>query len=389
MRLTDLTVKNLVVEGGQRTFFDDSLKGFGVRVSPKSKTFVLVIHRRNCNKWETLGRYPLVSLAKAREEAKNRLSAIQLGLRFEEPTVIFSDAYETFLASYKAKNRKKTVYEMERIVKRHLMPKLRHELLTDITTDQCTKIIDKLIGTPAECAATYTAARTLFRWMARRRMMPRSPLENVPIPVNKAARSRALTDDELVAVWRACHSLDNLNPEFAAIVKLLLLTGQRKGQVALLAGEWVDRVAQRIAWPAEVMKGKRVHTIPLPPVAFAIVKPRPEKGFVFLGRDKEKPFNGFSKCKAELDERANIAPWTLHDLRRTFSTGIAKLGVLPHIKEMLLAHSTAKDPVEAIYDLHQYEAEMRDALNRWECHVRALLDKTGQADAPARNIRAA
>src|SRR5437773_2373667 len=108
MKLTDLAVKNLAVESGQRSFFDDTLRGFGVRVSPKSKTFVLVIHRGNRNRWETLGRYPVVSLAKAREEARNRLSAVQLGIRPETPVMTFEEAYTLFLASYKAKNRDKT-----------------------------------------------------------------------------------------------------------------------------------------------------------------------------------------------------------------------------------------------------------------------------------------
>jgi integrase len=114
------------------------------------------------------------------------------------------------------------------------------------------------------------------------------------------------------------------------------------------------------------MKGKREHTLPVAATAMTILAPLPEIGFLFRARGKSTPFNGFSTCKAVFDERAKIAPWTLHDLRRTFSTGVARLGVAPHIKEMLLAHATAKDPVEAIYDLHTYESAMRQALEKWE-----------------------
>src|SRR5205823_4302556 len=102
MRLTDLTIRSLAVERGQKMFFDDSLTGFGIRVSPHSKTFVLVIHRGYRNKWETLGKYPIVSLADAREEARNRLSRIQLRNGPDMPVMKFKDAYALFLASYKA-----------------------------------------------------------------------------------------------------------------------------------------------------------------------------------------------------------------------------------------------------------------------------------------------
>src|SRR5262249_49965707 len=163
-------------------------------------------------------------------------------------------------------------------------------------------------------------SRTLFRWFARRRTIARSPLENVPFPVNNPARRRVLTNSELCAVWRTCHTLGNLNPEFATIVKLLLLTGQRKGQVAQLRGEWIDRDAGRVEWPAEAMKSKRPHTLPAAPVTKAILDSLPRKGFVFLARGKTTPFNGFSKCKTAFDKRAKIASWTLHDLRRTFAT---------------------------------------------------------------------
>lgn len=373
MRLTDLTVKNLSVERGQRTFFDDTMPGFGVRVSPKSRTFVLVIHRRGKNKWETLGKYPVVSLSKAREEARNRLSTVQLRKGPEMPVMAFTEAYELFLASYKAKNRPKTVYEMERVVRRHLTPKFGHSLIAEISTHELATLIERLMPTPAECLATFKAARTIFRWAARRRILERSPLEGVEPPVKIAHRTRVLNDDELRIVWNTSNSLGNLNPEFATIVKLLILTGQREGQIAKLRGEWIDRDAKTITWPAEAMKSGRPHILPLASMALATLQALPRSGFVFRARGKETPFSGFSACKASFDRRVVIPHWTLHDLRRTFSTDIAKLRVPPHIKEMLLAHSTAKDPIEAIYDLHTYEPEMRDALGAWEAKLTTLL----------------
>jgi len=373
MKLSDLAVKNLAVENGQKVFFDDTMPGFGVRVSPNSKTFVLITRRRNRTKWETLGKYPIVSLAKAREEAKTRLSTAQLRKGPEIPDMCFEEAYEAFLTGYKAKSRPKTVYEMERVVKRHLMPKFKGVFIGDISTHELTTLIERLLPTPSECLALFKATRTIFRRLARRRLIERSPLEGVEAPVKPAPRTRVLNDEELRVVWETCVSQSNLNPEFSSIVKLLILTGQREGQIAKLRGEWIDLAARYVTWPAAAMKGNRQHVVPVAPMATAILAPLPKTGVLFRARGKDTPFNGFSKCKAVFDTRAKIAPWTLHDLRRTFATGVARLGIAPHIKEMLLAHATAKDPVEAIYDLHTYEDEMREALERWEAKLQSLL----------------
>src|SRR5579884_3525146 len=96
MKLTDLTVRNLSVEQGRKTFFDSTLKGFGIRITPASKTWVLVVHRRNRNEWETLGRYPVVTLAKARKAATDRLALIQLGQDRKTLALPLSEAFELF-----------------------------------------------------------------------------------------------------------------------------------------------------------------------------------------------------------------------------------------------------------------------------------------------------
>jgi integrase len=120
---------------------------------------------------------------------------------------------------------------------------------------------------------------------------------------------------------------------------------------------------------------KRQHSIPLTPMAAALLI-SPPKGFVFPARGKDSAFNGFSKSKQAFDNQLDgVEPWTLHDLRRTFSTGLARLRVPPHIKEMLLSHVSAKDPVEAIYDRYNYMDEQREALLKWEAKLQALLSK--------------
>src|SRR5215213_10554360 len=113
MRLTDLTVKNLSVPEGRKTFFDDTLTGFGVRVTPRSKTWVLVIHRHNRNEWETLGKYPVVSLATARKAAADRLATIQLGQDSASAELSFAEAFALFKQTHTARQRETTRIEVE------------------------------------------------------------------------------------------------------------------------------------------------------------------------------------------------------------------------------------------------------------------------------------
>ena len=368
--LTDLAIKSLPTpERGQRTYVDGAIPGFGVRVSPGgTKTFTLVHgpHRKRT----TLGRYPIVSLAKARKAAQDILAARQLGIHHEAPRTTFEDGYALFLNVYKAKNRPKTVYEMERLVKRHLMPAFRRYQLVDLSTQDIAAVIEALVDTPTECESAFVSARTIFRWFARRKLIKASPLADLEPPARSASRDRVLTDTELAEVLRKAVDEDSI---FGEIVQLLIITGQRKSQIAHLRAEYIDHGGGLISWPAEAMK-KRPHSIPLTPMARAILPTTPTRGFLFRARGKDSPFNGFSTAKEDFDKRLEgVAPWTLHDLRRTFSTGLARLRVSPHIKEMLLSHVSAKNAVEAIYDRYTYIDEQREALLKWENHLQALL----------------
>ena len=368
--LTDLSVKNLAApERGQRTYLDRSIPGFGVRVSQGgTKTFTLMHgpHR----KLLTLGRYPIVSLARARKRAQDILAEKQLGIHYEAPRMTFEEGYAIFLKGYQAKNRRKTVYEMERIVRRHLMPAFRRYPLADISTEDIAAVIERLYATPAECQSTFVAARTIFRRFARRKLIKTSPLADMEPPTRPSAREHVLTDTELAEVLRKAIDADST---FGEIVQLLIITGQRKSQIAHLRGEFIDRPGKLVTWPSTVMKN-RAHSIPLTPMAEMILKHAPAEGLVFKARGKDSAFNGFSASKEDFDNMLNnVRHWRLHDLRRTFSTGLARLRVPPHIKEMLLSHQSAKDPVEAIYDRYTYLDEQREALIKWENHLHTLV----------------
>jgi integrase len=212
---------------------------------------------------------------------------------------------------------------------------------------------------------------TFFRWCVRRRFLKHSPLDGVDVP-KAPARKRVLTDDELVKVYLEAQATSY---PFGPMVQLLILTGQRRGEIAGLHSSWLSGVEKTLTLPEGFAKNSREHVVPLGPLALGVLGPLRSNGLLFPRRGcEDKPFCGFSKSKKSFDEGLeDVAPWTLHDLRRTFSTNLAKLGVAPHIKEALLNHISAKSEVEAIYDLYTYLPEMRDAILKWEQQLAGLL----------------
>jgi len=369
MKLTDLSIRVLKAPAkGQATYLDNGLKGFGVRVSQGgTKSFVLV-HGKSRERI-TIGRYPVISLADARTAARRILAEETLG-QHRAKAVRFEDAFDLYVANHcKQHLRLSTAKETERLLRR-LMPKLRHEKLHEIETDRLVKIIEGYISTPSEARHIFVAARGFLRWCVKRQLLKYSPLNDVEAPTKPSTRERTLTDAELVAIWRAADD----GSAYSTILRLLILTGQRRAQIGSLHADFIDGAAAVITWPPHTMKNNRAHTIPITPMVAAMLSQLPKGGYLFPARGKDSPFNGFSPSKRYFDKKVeDVAPWTIHDFRRTFSTGIAKLRVAPHIKEMLLAHSAAKDPVEAIYDKHTYLSEKREALLLWEAKVQTLL----------------
>jgi integrase len=168
---------------------------------------------------------------------------------------------------------------------------------------------------------------------------------------------------------------------FGTITKLLILTGQRRTEIGSLRREWIK--ADRIEFPVAIMKAKKAHTIPLSPMASDILGAIDIKdGFLFPARRRgdrkkgDRAFNGWSKDKAILEKRIGpgIPQWGLHDLRRTASTRWAELGVLPHLNDMLCAHTIqGVSAVHRVYNLATYLEPMRDALQKWQDYIQALL----------------
>jgi integrase len=214
-----------------------------------------------------------------------------------------------------------------------------------------------------------------LRWCVRRRHIPHSPIEGLELPARPGSRKRVLTDDELARILTVARDFG----VFGTYIQLLALTGQRRTEIASLHSSWIDRGDMRtITLPAAITKNKQEHTFPFGPMVSERLVTLPTEGLLFPGRHSDKPMSGFGPLKSSLDAKiaelfGEMAHWQLHDLRRTFSTGLARLGVLPHVKETFLNHTSAKTDVERIYDRYQYLPEMRAAIILWENHCASLL----------------
>ena len=243
-------------------------------------------------------------------------------------------------------------------------------------------------------ARARTALSTLFNWALREGLdIPGNPVLGTNRPQQPKSRDRVLTEGELAEIWRACGVDD-----YGRIVRLLIVTAQRREEVGGMQWRELDCVAGRWILPGARTKNHREHILPLVSDAVALLPPRQtSRDYVFGGGprregDDHRGFSGWSKSKAALDARilaarkkvdpdADPLPhWTLHDLRRTAATIMAdRLGVLPHIVEAILNHvSGHRAGVAGVYNRALYQAEIRDALQRWTQHLLWIMPRAGE-----------
>lgn len=370
MRLTDLQIRKLKPpERGQRTHYDEALRGFGVRVSQGgSKSFVVMFGRDR--RLRTIGRYQEMSLADARIEAKR----VQADMALDQVTapalvrqITFSDARERFLRDCDGRTRPRTVFEYRRLITRHFH---YEKDIAELTRTDIMGVIDKLKRTPSEQKHAFVAIRTMLNWCRKRGWLEASPVPALAFAT--AERNHVLSKKELKLVLQRAKTFGY---PFGPITKLLILTGQRRGEVGGLRRSWIE--GNLLILPANFTKNRREHVVPLGAMARAVIKELPEgTDLLFPARGREEvAFSGWSKAKRAFDEPVEIAPYTLHDLRRTFSSTMARLGTPIHVTEKLLNHvSGTISGVAAVYNRHSYLEEMRTAIDAYEAHIAKLID---------------
>jgi integrase len=297
---------------------------------------------------------------------------------------------ERFLKRQSERLRPRTLVEVERHLNVHLKALHRHQISAvdrGVIAAQLTKLAAEKGATVADHARTSLS--TLFSWAMREGLVESNPVVATNRLLEPVSRDRVLSDAELRDIWNACRDDD-----YGRIVKLLLLTGQRREEISALRWSEVNPDTALISLPKERTKNNRAHEVPLSDPALAAL-PSPRLGRDFLFGDGEGSFTGFSKAKAKLDARINsaradrgekpMADWRLHDLRRTVATRLSDLGVQPHVVQAALNHvSGHKAGVAGIYNRSAYSPEKRAALNRWGEHITALVEGIDRKVVPLR-----
>jgi integrase len=251
------------------------------------------------------------------------------------------------------------------------------------------RVLDGLAKNGRIAMACRTAAYgwTCYQWAVKRGALEANPFMNVPLS-SVAKRDRVLLDAELAAIWKAADRPGS----FDAMVRMLILTGQRRGEVAGMAWDELDDDLSAWTIPASRAKNGVAHVVPLSPQAqdFLRAVPRQEGSrFVFPGF--RGPFTGFGKAKAALDARSGVAGWRLHDLRRTVATGLQRLAVRLEVTEAVLNHvSGSRAGIVGVYQRYDYADEKRAALAAWGERVVAIVEDREPAVAarPPRARRA-
>jgi integrase len=221
---------------------------------------------------------------------------------------------------------------------------------------------------PVAADRARSTLSAMFAWAIGEGLCENNPVVGTNKASNDQERERALTDAELVKVWQGVP-----NNHYGAIVKLLILTGQRREEIAAMCWSEIDRKEKVLKLPGQRTKNGRGHNVPLSAPAMQIIDgigQRDGRDLVFgNGRGG---FGGWSYSKLALDAVVAFKePWTLHDIRRTVRTGLGGLGIAPHIAEAVLNHLPEK--LIRTYDKNRYESEKRQALDRWAAHVEALV----------------
>jgi len=241
------------------------------------------------------------------------------------------------------------VYDYTRLLNRHF--KFGRRQLFDIGPGDIAKRLDKITA-PAERNYATTVIKVFFNWAYGRGYVDQSPAGRFKALPAKA-RERVLTDIELRKVWNATGE-----DTFGRLVKLLILTGQRVGELSNLTAEMIG--TDTISFPGSLTKNKRPHAVPIGKLAASFARPL--------------YFRGFSKAKARLDAASGVKNWTLHDLRRTYASGLASLGIAVPVIEKALNHvSGSFVGIVGTYQRYDYMREMREAADRWDQHIRDLV----------------
>ena len=367
--LTDIAVQRLKPpSSGQIDIFDSGYPGLALRISYGGRKAWVVFRRVNGKlKRESLGIYPQLSLAEAREAWRD-VRAGKEPAKAHNNGITFEEAFEEWLKRDQADHRSGD--EVRRLLTKDVLPTLRRRPLSDIGRADVLRVLDKVSDrAPVTARRVHSSLHRMFNWHAGRGTILVNPMANFPKHGTETKRDRVLSDDELKSVWKAA---SEIGWPFGAAVQLLILTGARRSEIGNL--RWSEIDGDTIRLKGERTKTGEPHTIPLSKPALEILAklPRIAGSDLDFTTNGKTPISGWTKIKRKLDEVIK-EPWVIHDLRRTMATGLQKLGVNLQTIEAVLGHTSgSRGGIVGVYQRHSFDAEKRAALEAWGVHIHNL-----------------
>jgi integrase len=366
--------------------WDGELPCFGLRIRAGGSRSYIAQYRGPDGRGRrvTLGSVAKLTVADARQAARKILARAALGHDPQaEKAALRRQAARTMralVAAYLDDRQAELRPESFRAARLYLtgsyFQTLQPLAVTAITRSDVAAAIRAIVRkhSPASAAAARRVLSAFFAWCIAEGELGNgaNPVDGSHRPAEPKPRERVLTDPELAAIWRACQ-----DDAPGKIIQLLMLLGSRRAEIGGMRWSELDLDAGTWTLPAERSKNKRAHTIVLPSAALAIINsvPRTNRDHLF-GDRAEAGFTGFSNAKAELDRRLGetVKAWRTHDLRRTVATGMADIGIEPHVIEAALNHfSGHRRGVAGVYNRSSYEGAVAAALERWADHVDGLV----------------
>ncbi|HEX7199999.1 MAG TPA: tyrosine-type recombinase/integrase, partial [Dongiaceae bacterium] len=355
-------------DAGQIDYFDDSLPGFGLRVSAGGRRAWVLLYRHGTLKRRlTLGPYPDLPLAAARDKARDHLREVAHG---RDPAAekaagrkaeTFAELAEDYLERY-AKKRKRSWRKDELALARDLLPRFATLKATAITRRDINRLLDSIVdrGAPIQANRTFGILRRIYSWGIERDIVAVNPCHGIRAPGEEKARDRVLTPDELRAVWNA---LAPEQAQIAAMFKLRILTAQRGGEVSTIRRSDLDLQSAWWTIPGELSKNGLAHRVPLAPQVVEIVKEALRSAgddeCLFPSPTSAGPVRSNWRAVVRIRKRSGVE-FRPHDLRRTAASLMTGMGISRLTVSKILNH--AESDITAVYDRHSYDAEKRQAL---------------------------
>ena len=400
---------------GREYHWDSTTPGFGIRISANgTRTWVAQyrIAGNGKSQMETIASVSdLPSLKEARDRAqKSRMSArdgidpLAAKRAAKEAKVVeqvravtFGETFERYLKEYCERNlRPASLYETERTYRHDIEPHFGLRPLADITRRDVERLSEqkanhrerphKHIKGGAAIMANRNLAklRMFFGWCMKKELITVNPAIGVDKLVKETTRERVLDDDEIKALW---HATEDLYQPYGSILRLLLLTGQRRSEVAGMRWSELNLDKQQWTIPRERCKNGKTHIVHLSEPVLQIIEATPNKGGDLLfPSGVGRPVTGFAQMKPVVDKkiantlRRKLEPWVIHDLRRTCASGMAQLKIPPHVLDRVLNHTGGSiNAIAAIYNRHEYLSERQEALDLWAAQVEELATKVKRA----------